>query len=221
MSDVRDAPGTREAGGARLIPPLLRETVFRRYWTASTVSLFGDQVSSIAMPLTAVLALHASAASMGYLTALEWLPSLLFGIHAGAWVDRRGRRRETMILCDLGRFALFAVVPVCWALRALTLWELYAVVFAAGTLSIVFNVADSALFVAIVPESAYVEGQPLLNGSRAMSFVAGPSAGGLLAQWLTAPFAIVADALSFLGGAPGKPSAGLAGAPGRDQDRLT
>jgi len=194
--------GTASAVPARrLVPPLLRDTEFRRFWTGSTVSMVGDQVSSIAVPLTAVLALHAGAAAMGYLTALAWLPSLLFGMHAGAWVDRRGRRRETMIACDLGRFCLLATIPLCWALHALTLWQLYAVIFAAGSLSIVFNVADSTLFVSIVAPSQYLDGQSLIYGSRAMSFVAGPSAGGLLAQALTAPFAIVADALSFLGSA--------------------
>jgi MFS family permease len=197
VTAVEEAAGVRRG----LVPPLLRDTVFRRFWTGSSISLFGDQVSSIAVPLTAVLALHAGAAAMGYLTALEWLPSLLFGIHAGAWVDRRGRRRETMIACDLGRFLLFATVPGCWALHVLALWQLYAVIFAAGTLSIVFNVANSTLFVSIVESAQYVDGQSLLNGSRALSFMAGPSAGGLLAQWLTAPFAIVADALSFLGSA--------------------
>ena len=196
MTGVRDAAPAR-----RLIPPLLRDTEFRRFWTGSTVSMFGDQVSSIAVPLTAVLALHAGAAAMGYLTALAWLPSLLFGVHAGAWVDRRGRRREMMIACDLGRFCLLATIPVCWALHVLTLWQLYAVIFAAGALSVVFSVADNTLFVSIVAEPEYLDGQSLIYGSRAMSFVAGPSAGGLLAQFLTAPFAIVADALSFLGSA--------------------
>jgi hypothetical protein len=66
-----------------LVPVLLRERVFRRYWGASTISMFGDQIAGIALPLAAVLALHVGAAQMGYLTALEWLPSLLFGLHAG------------------------------------------------------------------------------------------------------------------------------------------
>jgi MFS family permease len=101
-----------------MVPALLRGRVFRRYWSASTISMFGDQISGVALPLAAVLALHAGAAQMGYLTALEWLPSLLFGLHAGAWVDRRGRRRRTMIAADAGRAALFASIPVCYALAA-------------------------------------------------------------------------------------------------------
>lgn len=153
-----------------LVPPLLREVVFRRYWTASTISMVGDQVTTIAVPLTAVLALHAGAATMGYLTALEWLPSLLFGMHAGAWADRSGRRRQLMIACDLGRCALLASVPVCWALGVLTVWQLFAVVFAAGTLSTLFNVANATMFVSIVPPERYVDGQSLIYGSRACPF---------------------------------------------------
>ena len=201
MSAAADEAGSGSAAGRGLVPPLLRDAVFRRYWSASTVSMVGDQVTSIAVPLTAVLALHAGASAMGLLTALEWVPSLLFGMHAGAWADRRGRRRQLMIACDLGRCALLATIPVCWALGVLTLGQLLVVAFAAGTLSILFNVADAAIFVSVVRPEQYVDGQSLIYGSRAMSFVLGPSLGGLLTQLLTAPFAIVADALSFLGSA--------------------
>src|SRR5215469_14875149 len=120
------------AGSRYLVPPLLRDRVFRRYWGASTVSMFGDQVSLIALPLTAVLVLHATPAAVGELTALQWLPSLLFGLHVGAWVDRRGRRRHAMILADLGRAVTLATIPLCYALHALTMAQMYLVTFAAG-----------------------------------------------------------------------------------------
>jgi len=191
------------AGGqlARRAPPLLRDRPFRRYWSAQTISMFGDQVSSIAMPLAAVLILHAGAADMGYLSALEWLPSLLLAVPAGVWVDRRGHRRVTMIAADLGRFAVMASIPVCSGLGVLSLGQLFAVAFLAGTLSILFNVSDAALFVALVPEGQYVEGNSLVYASRALSLVGGPSLGGLLVQLLSAPLAIAADAVSFLGSA--------------------
>jgi MFS family permease len=183
------------------IPPLLRDRVFRRYWSAATISMFGDQIGGLALPLAAVLALHAGAAQMGYLTALQWLPSLLFGLHLGAWVDRRGRRRVTMIGADLGRAALFASIPVCYALHVLTMAQLYLMTFAAGTLSVLFNVSDATMFVSIVPAEQYVDGQSLNYGSRALSFLGGPSVGGLLVQLLSAPVAVLTDALSFLGSA--------------------
>lgn len=190
----------RAALAAR-VPALLREPMFRRYWSGQTISMFGDQISTIALPLVAVLALHAGPAQMGVLTALLWLPSLLFGVHAGAWVDRRGHRRATMITADIGRAVLLATIPAGYALGLLSLWQLYAVAFLTGTLSIVFTVANPTLFVSLVPEPEYVSGTSLIYGSRALSFVGGPSIGGLLVQVLTAPFAVIADALSFLGSA--------------------
>jgi len=194
--DGRAAPRV----GSR-VPRLLRERPFRRYWAAQTISLFGDQVSGIAIPLVGVLVLHAGPAQMGCLSAIIWLPFLFFGLHAGAWVDRRGHRRATMIVADLGRALLLGSVPVSYALHVLTLWQLYGVAFGAGTLSVLFEVSDSTLFVAVVDADSYVEGNSLVYGSRAMSFVAGPSVGGLLVQALSAPFAVIADALSFIGSA--------------------
>jgi MFS family permease len=185
----------------RRVPPLLRDRPFRRYWSGQTISMFGDQIGFVAMPLAAVLVLHASAADMGYLSALEWLPSLLFALPAGAWVDRRGRRRAIMIVADLGRFVLMGSVPVCYALGVLTLAQLFAVAFAAGSLSVLFTVSNATLFVTLVPEDQYVEGNSLVYSSRALSFVGGPSLGGLLTQLLSAPLAIGTDALSFLGSA--------------------
>jgi MFS family permease len=184
-----------------MIPPLLREKTFRRYWSASTVSMFGDQISGLALPLAAVLVLGAGAAQMGYLVALEWLPSLLFGLHLGAWVDRVGHRRIMMIGADLGRALLFSSIPVCYALGVLTLAQLYAVTFAAGTLSILFNVADGTLFVSIVAPEQYVDGQSLIYGSRAMSFLGGPSIAGVLVQLVSAPVTVLCDAVSFVGSA--------------------
>ena len=189
------------AGSRDLVPPLLRNRVFRRYWGASTVSMFGDQVSSVAVPLTAVLVLHARAYEMGFLTALQWLPSLLFGLHAGAWVDRLGRRRHAMILADLGRAAAFVTIPACYALHVLTLAQMCVVTFAAGSLSVLFTVSDGTLFVSIVDAEEYVDGQSLIYGSRALSFLGGPSVGGLLVQAFSGPYAVVLDALSYLGSA--------------------
>jgi MFS family permease len=181
------------------VPGLLRESsVFRTYWGAHTVSLFGDQVSLLAVPLVAVLTLDASAAEMGYLSAVALLPNLVLALHAGAWADRWGRRRHIMIATDLGRAALLASVPVAYALGALTFAQLYVVAFLAGSLAVLFNVSDASLFQTIVRRERFVEASSLLNGSRAFSFVAGPSVAGLLVHAVTAPGALLVDAVSFL-----------------------
>jgi MFS family permease len=182
-----------------LVPPLLQENqAFRRFFAGQSISLVGDQITLIALPLVGVLVLHAGAAQMGYLTTAALLPNLLFSLHAGAWVDRRGRRRQVMLATDLGRAALLVSIPTAYAFDALTLEQLYVVGFLEGILSVFFYVAYSTLFVALVPRERYVEANSLLHGSRALSFVSGPSIGGLLVQVLSAPAAIVADAVSFL-----------------------
>ncbi len=182
-----------------MIPSLLRENVaFRRFWTGQAVSLIGDQISLIALPLVAVLVLHAGAAQMGYLTAAALVPNLLFSLHFGAWVDRRGRRRQVMIAADLGRAAATATIPVVYAFGALTIAQLYAVAFVVGTLSVLFFVSHSTLFVSLVPRERYVEANQLLHGSRAASYIGGPSIGGVLVQLLSAPVTLLADAVSYL-----------------------
>ncbi|MGH3415654.1 MAG: MFS transporter [Actinocrinis sp.] len=185
----------------RRLPALMRGVGFRRYWIGQTISITGDQITGIALPLVAVLILHVRAAQMGVLTALVWLPSLLFAMSAGVLVDRRARRRVTMIAADVGRAAVMASIPIAYVFGVLTMWQLYVVAFCAGTLSVLFMVCDPAVFVGLVPEKQYVDGNSLLFGSRALASIVGPSAGGLLVQALTAPAAILFDAVSFLGSA--------------------
>jgi MFS family permease len=180
------------------LPEALQARDFRRFWVGETVSLFGDQATQIALPLVGVLALHASAAQMGYLGAALLFPNLLFSLHAGAWIDRRGRRREMMIFTALGRAAALAAIPIAYAFGALTLTQLYVASFLIGTLSVLFYVSYTTLFVSLVPRERYLEASSLLNGSRAFSYVAGPSLGGLLVQVFSAPVALIVDALSFV-----------------------
>src|SRR5919109_2192479 len=192
--ELTDAASARRSR----IPVALRERDFRRFWIGETVSLFGDQITLIALPLAGVLALHASAAEMGYLTAAGIAPALVFSLHAGAWLDCRGGRRQTMLFTVLGRAALLTTIPAAYWLDVLTLAQLYVVSFLIGTLSVFFFVAYTTLFVSLVPRERYLEANSLLNGSRAFSFVGGPSVGGLLVQALSAPGALIADAASFL-----------------------
>ncbi|MFF0256918.1 MFS transporter [Micromonospora zamorensis] len=180
------------------IPRLLQQTAFRRYWSAQTVSLFGDQITMLAVPLLAVLAIGAGPAEMGYLTAAALLPNLFFSLPAGAWVDRHPHRRQVMIIADLGRAGLLLAVPLLWWADALNLPLLCVVAFLIGTMSVFFEVAHSSLFAALVRRPDYVDANSLVNGSRAMSYVAGPSIGGVLVQVLTAPVALVADVLTYL-----------------------
>jgi MFS family permease len=181
------------------VPPLLREDPrFRRFWLGQTISLVGDQVSLIALPLVAVLVLDAGPAQMGYLVAAELAPYLLFSLHAGAWADKRGRKRQTMIATDLGRALVLGSVPIAYAFDVLTFPHMVAVGFLVGTLTVLFHVSYSSLYVALVPRDRLVEGGSIMHGSRALSFIAGPSIGGTLVQALSAPVTLVVDACSYV-----------------------
>jgi MFS family permease len=165
------------------------------------VSTLGDHVTGLALPLFAVLALHAGPAQMGYLIAALLAPTLLFSLLAGAWIDRYPRKRQMMIVADLGRALLLAAVPLAYLLNLLTLEQLYLAAFLHGTLSVLFEVCDGTVFVSLVSTQDYLRANTLLNGSRAMCGVAGPSLGGILVQTLTAPIALLADVVSFLASA--------------------
>jgi MFS family permease len=183
----------------RRMPRLLRvNRPFRDYWTGQTISLFGDQIALLAVPLLAVLTLDADAQQMGFLAAVELAPSLFFAVHLGAWADRRRSRRAILIGADLGRAALLLGLPLAALFGVLTMPLLYAVAFATGTLGVVFMVAEQTVFTSLVKPGEYVEANSLLIGSRSVAIVGGKTLGGLLVAVLTAPVAIAVDGATFL-----------------------
>jgi len=187
---------------ARLWPQggLWRHPDFLRLWSAETISQVGTQVSNLALPLVAIVTLDATAFEVAALGTVVFLPWLLFSLPAGVWVDRL-RRRPILVVADLGRGVLLASVPVAWALDALTLWQLYAVGFGTGVLTVFFDVAYQSYLPALVDRDRLVEGNSKLEVSRSAAQIAGPGLGGALVAAVTAPAAIFLDAVSFLASA--------------------
>jgi len=171
---------------------------FRSFWLGQTVSVIGDQVTALALPLVAILVLHADARDMGLLTAVGLLPHLFFSLPAGVWLERVQHRRHVMIAADLVRALLIASVPAAYLAGVLSIPQLYVVNFLVGTLTVLFDLSWSTVFVAVAPRELYVQGSSLLNGSRSISYVLGPTLGGAMVQVLTAPIALAADAVSFI-----------------------
>src|SRR4249919_524083 len=177
---------------------LWRHSDFLKLWSAQTVSQFGTQVSQLALPLTAVLVLDASAFEVAALGTVEFLPFILFTLPAGVWVDRLPRR-PILIAGDLGRAALLASIPIAYLMDSLTLGQLYVVGFLVGTCTVFFDVAYQSYLPALAERDRIIEGNSKLEISRSTAQIAGPGFGGLLVEALTAPYAILADAASFLG----------------------
>lgn len=170
---------------------------FVKLWAGQTVSQFGSQVTLLALPLTAALTLHATPAAMGFLAASETAPFLLVGLLAGVWVDRMPRR-PILMLADCGRFALLLLIPVFALLGVLHIWLLCLIAFLVGILTVFFDVAYQSYLPALVGRAQLVEGNGKLEVSRSVAQIAGPSIAGVLVQLITAPFAMLVDALSFL-----------------------
>ena len=179
---------------------LWRHRDFRRLWSAETISQLGTQVTLLALPLIAILILRANPFEVGLLTAVEYLPFLLVGLPAGVWVDRL-RRRPILIAADVGRALSLASIPVAHALGDLTLIHLYLVAFLNGTLTVFFDVAYMSYLPSLVERNQLMEGNSKLEVSRSGAELAGPGLAGALIQALTAPVAIIADAVSFFGSA--------------------
>ncbi|MET8360070.1 MFS transporter [Micromonospora sp. NPDC005171] len=192
--------GTVSATGTVPPPALHRDRRFRTFWAGETISQFGDRVSELALPLIAVSLLTATPVQVSVLTALIWLPNLL-GLFLGAWVDQRTHKRQLLIIADLVRAAVLLSLPVAYLFDAITLTQLYLVALLTGLGAVLFAMAHQAFFVALVPRSAYVDATSKLSMSRSLSFIAGPAVGGGLIQVLSAPVAIVVDAMSFVGSA--------------------
>ncbi len=179
---------------------LWRHPDFLRLWSAQTVSQFGSQVSQLALPLAAILVLDASAFEVALLGTVEFLPFLLFALPAGVWVDRL-RRKPILVLGDLGRAVALASVPLAYAFDALTIWQLYAVGFLVGVCTVFFDVAYQSYLPSLVDRSQLVDGNSKLEVSRSGAALAGPGLAGALIGAVTAPYAILLDAVSFLASA--------------------
>ncbi|HKY51801.1 MAG TPA: MFS transporter [Candidatus Limnocylindria bacterium] len=179
---------------------LSRDPNFLKVWSGYTFAVVGSQITVLALPLTAVLLLGASATETGLLVAARMSPALFLVLFIGAWVDRLPRR-PMMIVSDLGNALVIASVPLAAWLGVLGMAQLYLVSFLAGVFALTVELARSALVPALVGRGQLVAANSRLQGSSAVAHVAGPSLGGVLVQALSAPTAMLFDALSFLASA--------------------
>ena len=178
-------------------PSLWQHADFLKLWVGQTVSRLGSVVTRTALPLVALLVLGAGPFELAFLVIAQSLSVLLVGLVAGAWVDRL-RRRPILIASDVARAALLFTVPLAQALGALRMEQLYAVAFLAGCLDVVFSAAYPAYVPSLIGVDRVVEGNSKLATSSAIAEVGGPGLAGALVQIISAPFAILVDALSYL-----------------------
>ena len=175
---------------------LWRHGDFLRLWTGETISQFGSQISQLAIPLTAILVLDATAFEVAALTTVEFLPFIIFTLPAGVWVDRM-RRRPILIAGDVVRALLLGSIPIAYVLDALTLGQLFVVGFLFGICTVFFDVAYQSYLPSLVERNQIIEGNSKLEITRSAAQIGGPGLGGVLIQVFTAPYAVLLDAVSF------------------------
>jgi predicted MFS family arabinose efflux permease len=175
---------------------LLRDHDYRQLFASTTVSQFGFHITLLAIPLVAIKALGATPLQVGLLSTMSFAPFLLVGLPAGAWVDRM-RRQRVLIVGDLGRAAVLVTVPLAWWAGVLTIWQLYVVVFVFGIFTVFFDVAYQSYLPHLVGRTNLVEGNAKLESMRALAQVGGPALAGQLIRVLTAPVALLVDAIAM------------------------
>lgn len=173
---------------------------FWLYWSAGTLSGVGTAVSAVALPLTAVTVLDASAFEMGMLAAAAYLAWILVGLPAGAIVQRLPLRR-VQVVADLVRAVAVLSVPIVWWAGGLSLAQLLLVALAVNFAEVFFFAANTTFLPSVVPKEQLTSRNSLISGTHAATQLGGPSLGGLLVQVVGAVPALVVDALSYLGSA--------------------
>lgn len=168
---------------------------FLLLWSGQVVSAIGSQVSLIAFPWL-ILATTGSPAQAGLIAAIRTLPYILFGLPAGALIDRWNRKR-VMILCDAGRALALGSIPIAFAFGLLTAMQLYLVSFIEGTLFIFFGLAEAAALPRVVSQEQLSAATAQNEFVYSVSGLVGPSFSGILYSIGNAmPF--LADAVSYV-----------------------
>lgn len=183
---------------------------FRRLFGGSSISLVGSSVTTVALPLTAVLVLGASPIQMGLLGAASFLPHLVLGLPAGVWVDRLPYRR-VIVGADLLAAGALAAVPILAATGLLQIWQLYLVVVITGTCSLFSVIAAQSFAPLLVPRKELLAVNSAFALSNSVVSTSGKALGGALVQLLTAPVAIAVDAVTLVASAIAKARITVAG----------
>jgi MFS family permease len=176
---------------------ILRDRNFLRLWTGETVSMLGSMITHFALAVIAVDLLNASPAQMGAIRILGEAPALLVGLMVGVWVDRLAKRR-LLVTLDLLAAAAIASVPIAYAFGVLSLGQLFALAIFFGVLDTFWDPAWNAFLPRVVPPRRLVDANSKVMLSVSATGVVGPGLAGFLVAAISAPGAMVTDAITFL-----------------------
>jgi MFS family permease len=168
---------------------------FWKFWTGQTVSTLGTAFSSFALPLLVFQLTH-SALNLAVTTITFALPHLLFGLVVGAWVDRVDRKR-LMIAVDVLLAAVIVVIPALAFAHRLTVWWVYAVMFASSSLSLVFEQAEFTAIPSLVGQRDLVTANGRITASYQAAQVLGPVIAGAIVSVIPVSDLMLLDGASY------------------------
>jgi MFS family permease len=177
---------------------LWRDGNFLTMWGGQALSQFGSQITELALPVLAVLVLHATDAQVGYLNAAAMAAFLVVGLPAGAWIDRL-RKRHVMIWADAVRALALAAVPVLFLVGHLEMWHLYAVALVVGVATVFFDVSYQSIVPSLVRPTQIAEANGKLESTQQLAGLSGPAIAGGLVGLITAPLAILTTVVTYVG----------------------
>lgn len=176
---------------------LWRDGNFLTMWSGQALSQFGAQITELALPVLAVLLLQATEFDVGLLGAAGTAAFLLVGLPAGAWIDRL-RKRHVMIVADVIRAVALAALPLLWWAGLLQIWHMVLVALVMGVATVFFDVSYQSVVPSLVPADHIAEANGKLESTAQLAGIAGPAAGGWLIGVITAPFAVLVTAVTYL-----------------------
>jgi len=170
---------------------------FVKLWTGETISLVGTQVTQLALPLVAILTLHATVLEVGFLNATRYAPVIVVSLIAGVWLDRR-RRRPVLVAADAACAIFIGLIPVASVLGVLSIWLLYALALLAGASQVFLDIGSLSYLPGLVERRQLADANGKMQVSYSVAEIAGPTLAGLLVGILTAPITLSVDAASYL-----------------------
>ena len=158
---------------------------------------FGGYISALALPLCAVLLLHATPSQMGTLVACQAIPFALFALPAGVLLDRR-RKLPILLISETIQGLTLASIPMAYWLGILSVQWMYCTAFILGTCSVIGGGAEQIFIIFLVGRDHLIDAQSKFATTDSASRLLAPGLAGILIQWLTAPFAVLVNALGFI-----------------------
>jgi predicted MFS family arabinose efflux permease len=168
-----------------------------RLWAAQSLSAFGNRITRTALPIIAISTLAATPTETAMLSALGFAPVIVAGLVGGGYVER-ARKVRLMVMMDILRFALVMSVPIAFALGVKSFWLLVLISMAVSAASAIFQNADTSVLPRLIGRDQLVDANQKLQTTESIAELAGPGVAGVLVDVLTAPAAVIVDAVTFL-----------------------